>query len=111
MAAVHLDLLADRPDLGEPVGLLRCSEWGKAPEPEDPAWWVDATEREAGRGALPVTYVAVAGDIGLVGAAGIGRLRLKGDASQSSAAAVARSLASTTGLVNIGQWPESMSTK
>jgi GNAT superfamily N-acetyltransferase len=73
MAAVHLDLLADRPDLVEPVGLLRWSEWGKAPEPEDPAWWVDATEREAGRGALPVTYVAVAGDIGLVGAVGLGQ--------------------------------------
>lgn len=72
MADVRLELLADRPDLMEPVGLLRWSEWGRPPEPDDPAWWIAATAREAGRAGLPVTYAAVSGDNIVVGAAGIG---------------------------------------
>ena len=72
VADVRLELLADRPDLIEPVGQLRWNEWGKPPEHDELAWWIAATAREAGRAGLPVTYAAVTGDNILVGAAGIG---------------------------------------
>ena len=65
-------LLADRPDLVEPVGRLRWREWGHAPEPEDPAFWVKATRREAGRDALPFTMVAVDAAGAVIGAIGLG---------------------------------------
>jgi GNAT superfamily N-acetyltransferase len=70
MTSVHL--LADRPELIEPVGLLRWREWGRAPEPADPAFWVEATRRESGRDELPVTFVAVDGAGDPVGALGLG---------------------------------------
>jgi GNAT superfamily N-acetyltransferase len=67
-----IDLLADRPELIDEVGIVRWLEWGRPPEPEDPQWWIDATRREAGRDRLPLTYVAV-GDAGdLLGAVGLG---------------------------------------
>jgi GNAT superfamily N-acetyltransferase len=67
-----IDLLADRPDLIDEVGMLRWQEWGRPPEPDDPQWWIDATRREAGRDSLPVTYVAVSDAGELLGAAGLG---------------------------------------
>jgi GNAT superfamily N-acetyltransferase len=50
---------------------MRWLEWGHPPEPEDPAWWLATTVREAGRDELPVTWVAhdEAGQV--VGAAGL----------------------------------------
>jgi len=67
-----INLLADRPDLIPAVGVMRWQEWGRAPEPDDPEWWVNATRQEAGRDGLPVTYVAVNGVGELVGAVGLG---------------------------------------
>jgi GNAT superfamily N-acetyltransferase len=67
-----IDLLADRPDLIDEVGILRWQEWGRPPEPEDPQWWLDATNRETGRDGLPVTYVAVSDTGDLLGAIGLG---------------------------------------
>ena len=37
---------------------MRWREWGHPPEPEDPAWWLETTIREAGSEGLPVTFVA-----------------------------------------------------
>jgi GNAT superfamily N-acetyltransferase len=53
------------------VADIRWQEWGHAPEPEDPAWWLETTVREAGRSDLPVTFVAhdAAGDV--LGAVGL----------------------------------------
>ncbi|HEY7174824.1 MAG TPA: GNAT family N-acetyltransferase [Micromonosporaceae bacterium] len=71
MRDVVYELLADRPELIEPAGLLRFREWGRPPEPDDPQWWITVTGDEAGRTGLPVTYVAsdVAGE--LLGTVGI----------------------------------------
>jgi GNAT superfamily N-acetyltransferase len=71
-----IDLLADRPDLISAVGMMRCQEWGRGPEPDDPQWWVNATRREAGRDGLPVTYVAVNGGGEMLGAVGLGEFDL-----------------------------------
>jgi GNAT superfamily N-acetyltransferase len=65
-------LLAERPDLIEAVGLLRWREWGRAPEPEDPGFWVETSRREAGRDGLPFTLVAVDATGAAVGAVGLG---------------------------------------
>jgi GNAT superfamily N-acetyltransferase len=65
-------LLADRPELIEAVGLLRWREWGRAPEPEDPGFWVETSRREAGRDGLPFTLVAVDATGAAVGAVGLG---------------------------------------
>jgi len=50
---------------------MRWLEWGHPPEPEDPAWWLATTVREAGRENLPVTFVAhdAAGEV--MGAVGL----------------------------------------
>ena len=50
-----MSLLADQLRLVEAVTDMRWREWGHAPEPEDPAWWLETTTREAGRDQLPVT--------------------------------------------------------
>jgi len=62
-------LLADSLTAAEAVAAMRWQEWGRAPEPEDPAWWLETTIREAGRETLPVTFVARAADevLGAVG--------------------------------------------
>jgi GNAT superfamily N-acetyltransferase len=63
-------LLADRIASAEAVAQMRWREWGHHPEPEDPAWWLETTVREAGSEELPVTFVAhdAAGDVlGAVG--------------------------------------------
>jgi GNAT superfamily N-acetyltransferase len=51
-------LLADSLTSAEAVAEMRWQEWGRPPEPEDPAWWLETTVREAGREKLPVTFVA-----------------------------------------------------
>src|SRR3954454_11158266 len=55
---VTVSLLADFPASVSEVANMRWREWGHAPEPEDPAWWLDVSFREAGRDGLPVTFVA-----------------------------------------------------
>ena len=56
---VKVSLLADCPSCMQAVADMRWQEWGQPPEPEDPAWWLQTTVREAGREQLPVTFVAV----------------------------------------------------
>ena len=68
----HVALLADNPHLVAAVGELRWREWGRPPEPTDLAWWVEMTRREAGREALPVTWVAIDAAGLVVGAVGLG---------------------------------------
>ena len=51
-------LLADSAASAEAVAQMRWQEWGHPPEPEDPAWWLETTIREAGRDEPPVTFVA-----------------------------------------------------
>ena len=55
---LSISLLADSPDSVEAVADLRWREWGRPPEPEDPAFWLEVTRNEAGREELPVTFVA-----------------------------------------------------
>ena len=64
-------LLADSPASIEAVAEMRCQEWGHPPEPEDPAWWLETTIREAGRAALPVTFVALEPADEVLGAVGL----------------------------------------
>jgi GNAT superfamily N-acetyltransferase len=69
---VTVHLLADLPDLIEPVGDLRWREWGRPPEPVDRSWWIGMTRHEAGRAGLPVTWVAVDAHGQVAGAVGLG---------------------------------------
>jgi len=64
-------LLADSPASIEAVAAMRWREWGHPPEPEDPAWWLETTTREAGRSGLPVTFVARASTDEVLGAVGL----------------------------------------
>jgi len=73
--AVHL--LADHPQLIPAVGEMRWKEWGSAPEREDLAWWVEVTAHEAGRDALPVTWVAIDDRGSAVGAVGLAEFDLE----------------------------------
>jgi GNAT superfamily N-acetyltransferase len=57
--AVTIELLADHPDLIASLADLRWREWAGHPGREDPRFWVTVTAGEAGRDALPVTFVAV----------------------------------------------------
>lgn len=50
---------------------MRWLEWGHPPEPEDPAWWLETTMREAGTVSLPVTFVARDATDEVVGAVGL----------------------------------------
>ena len=69
--SVTVELLADRPELMEPVAMMRWREWGHAPAPEDPDFWRRTTMAEARRDALPVTYVAVDSTGKALGAVGL----------------------------------------
>ena len=62
-------LLADMPELIEPIGRLRCVEFGS---PETVDEWIATTRREAGRTDLPVTWVAVDDAGSALGAVGLG---------------------------------------
>ena len=64
-------MLADSPASVSAVADIRWREWGHAPEPDDPAWWLDITTREAGRERLPVTFVAHDADNDVLGAVGL----------------------------------------
>jgi GNAT superfamily N-acetyltransferase len=68
---ITLSLLADSLAAADAVADMRWREWGHAPEPEDPAWWLKTTVNEAGRDTLPVTFVAhgAAGEV--LGAVGL----------------------------------------
>jgi GNAT superfamily N-acetyltransferase len=68
---VTVQLLADNEQLIAAVGEMRWREWGHAPEPEDPDWWVDVTAREAGRDHLPITWVAIDERGSALGAVGL----------------------------------------
>ncbi len=70
-APVTVQLLADHERLITAVGQMRRQEWGHPPEPEDRAWWVDVTAREAGRDRLPVTWVALDAQGDALGAVGL----------------------------------------
>ena len=70
--AERVELLADQPHLIPAVGALRWREWGRPPEPVALDWWVDTTRREAGRAALPVTWVAIDAAGAVIGAVGLG---------------------------------------
>jgi GNAT superfamily N-acetyltransferase len=68
---VSVGLLADSPASMRAVADIRWQEWGHPPEPEDPAWWLETTVREAGRSELPVTFVAHDASGGVLGAVGL----------------------------------------
>ena len=70
-------MLADEPELIGAVSDMRWREWGHAPDPEDPQWWLATTTREAGRDFLPVTYVAVDSDGEPAGAVGLAEYDLE----------------------------------
>ena len=72
-----VELLADHPHLIRSVGQIRWKEWGHPPEPESLDWWVEVTAREAGRDALPVTWVAIAPPGQAVGAVGLGEFDIE----------------------------------
>lgn len=68
---MKVSLLADCPTAMQAVADMRWQEWGHPPEPEDPAWWLETTTREAGRDRLPVTWVARDADGQILGAVGL----------------------------------------
>ncbi len=74
---VSVHLLADHPQLIPAVGEMRWEEWGNEPERQDLQWWIDVTAREAGRDALPVTWVAVDDRGNALGAVGIAEFDLE----------------------------------
>jgi GNAT superfamily N-acetyltransferase len=63
-------VLADHPELIEPVARLRWMEWGHPPEPVDFDFWLETTANEAGRDDIPVTWVAIE-DGSALGAVGV----------------------------------------
>ncbi len=69
--ALTVTLLADSLESAAAVAEMRWQEWGRPPEPEDPAWWLETTVREAGREELPVTFVARDPADEVVGAVGL----------------------------------------
>lgn len=77
VADVSVELLADHPQLIEPVGLLRWREWAVPPEPLEPGWWVDVTRRESGRDTPPITWVAFDEDGAVLGAVAIGEFDIE----------------------------------
>ncbi len=66
---VSIAVLADRPELVEPAGILRWTEWGY--DDPSPEVWIAVTAREAGREALPVTLVAIDEDGSAIGVVGL----------------------------------------
>lgn len=68
--AARIELLADHPDLIPAIGQLRYDEWG-GPSQLGLADWIAITAREAGRAALPITWVALADNGAALGAAGL----------------------------------------
>lgn len=56
---------------------MRWFEWGRVPEPTDPAFWISVTGDEAGTAELPMTWVAIGPDGRALGAVGLGRFDLE----------------------------------
>ena len=75
--AVTVQLLADNEQLIPAIGEMCWREWGHAPEPEDLAWWVAVTAREAGRDHLPVKWVALDERDVALGAVGLGEFDIE----------------------------------
>lgn len=75
--SISIKLLADYPELIPAVGEIRWRDWGHAPEPEELDWWVNVTEKEAGRESLPVTWVALDEQGQAVGAVGLAPLDIE----------------------------------
>ena len=69
---VAIGLLGDHAQLTSEVGLMRWREWGRAPEPVDPAFWISVTQGEAGTEQLPMTWVAIGSTGHALGAVGLG---------------------------------------
>ncbi len=69
---IDVQLLADNEKLIATIGEMRWREWGHAPEPEELAWWIDVTTREAGRDRLPMTWIAIDARGEALGAVGLG---------------------------------------
>ena len=69
--ALTVSLLADSMTSADAVAQMRWQEWGRSPEPEDPAWWIETTVREAGRDDLPVTFVVHDAADEVLGAVGL----------------------------------------
>ncbi len=74
---VAVQLLADNENLIATIGDLRWREWGRTPEPDDLAWWVNITAREAGRDRMPITWVAVDERGEALGAVGLGEFDIE----------------------------------
>ena len=72
-----IELLADNPHLFSTVGEIRWREWGHPPEPVRLDWWIDVTSREAGRDALPITWVAIDKHGQAIGAVGLGQFDIE----------------------------------
>lgn len=69
--------LGDYPRLISDIGLMRWREWGRAPEPTDPSFWISVTGDEAGTVRLPISWVAVASDGRALGAVGLGEFDIE----------------------------------
>jgi GNAT superfamily N-acetyltransferase len=69
--SVTIRLLADQEQLIPAIGTMRWQEWGQPPEPDDPAWWIAVTAREAGRDRLPISWVAINDQGEALGAVGL----------------------------------------
>jgi len=68
---VTVHLLADHPGAIAGVATLRWREWGQPIDPAGLATWVATTTREAGREALPVSWVALDAGGAALGAVGL----------------------------------------
>ena len=66
---VLVQLLADVPQLIEPIGRMRFAEWGNNNDVDE---HISVTRREAGREFLPVTWVAVDDTGAALGAVALG---------------------------------------
>jgi GNAT superfamily N-acetyltransferase len=75
--SVTVQLLADHAHLIAAVGDMCWREWGHAPEPEDPEWWVAVTAQEAGRDCLPISWVALDARGDALGRVGLGEFDLE----------------------------------
>lgn len=74
---MSVELLADNPKLIPAGGQIRWREWGHPPEPESLDWRVDVTAREAGRDALPITWMAIDPLGQAAGAVGLGEFDIE----------------------------------
>jgi GNAT superfamily N-acetyltransferase len=74
---ISIQLLADYPQLVAAVGEMRHKEWGDGSKQPNLQWWIDVSAHEAGRNALPVTWVAIDDRSRAVGAVGLAEFDLE----------------------------------